>query len=191
MDSQDITPESLDGGAQLTTSSDEGTVSGVESLSLEELNSALGKTYTNKEAALKSLKDTFTFVGKRKEDIMSEISRQNSEALSRANEVVDKVTRLERELWYRDNPDYAQYRGLIEKMGGNPSEVVQSSEFKSVFEKAKGYDETQKLRTVLESSPRVAASKSHLQKADEALKQGNRAQVEDAVAKAVREAYEF
>ena len=188
---QDITPESLEGGAHVTPSSDEGTVSGVDALSLEELNSALGKTYPSKDAALKSLKDTFSFVGRRKEDIVSEVSRQQSEALTKANEVVEKVTRLERELWYRDNPDYSSYRGLIEKMGGSPSEVVNTNEFKEVFTKAKGFDENQKLRTVLESSPRVAASKSHLQKADEAFKQGNRAGVEDAALRAVREAYEF
>lgn len=188
---QDITPESLGGDAHMTASPDEGTVSGVEALSLEELNSALGKTYSNKEAALKSLKDTFAFVGKRKEDVVSELAAKQAEALSKADSVVEKVSRLERELWYRDNPDYAGYRKIIEKIGGNPQDVVNSEEFKEVFTKAKGFDETQKLRTVLESNPRIAAAKETFQKAKEAMETGNKAQGEQMIAQAVREHFKF
>lgn len=188
---QDITPESLGGDAQLTPSPDEGTVSGVEALSLEELNSALGKPYTSKEAALKSLKDTFSFVGKRKEDIMSELASKQAEALSKTESVVEKVSKLERELWYRDHPEYTEYRKIIEKIGGNPQDVVNSEEFKVIFAKAKGFDETQKLRTVLESNPRIAAAKETFQKAKEAIEKGNRVEGEQLIAQAVREHFKF
>lgn len=129
-------------------------------LSLKELNEFLGKDFKDTATALKAVKDTFSYVGKRKEDIVKEVS-------SGTDNIASELKQLKENLFYKDNPDYAPYRALINKMGSNPEEVAQSPEFKAIFEKAKGFDDSQKLKTVLSSSPRLAASRDNISKARE------------------------
>lgn len=91
-------------------------------------------------------------------------------------------------MFYKDNPQYADanVRALIDKLGTSPSEVVASPEFKAVFEKAKGFDDSQKLRTVLDSNPRLATSRDALTKAVEMRKAGASTDaISDLVAEAV------
>ena len=124
------------------------TVSSVDTLSLKEINEHLGKTYKDKESALKSLKDTFSFVGKKIEQAAPVASESN-------NDVAKQLKEMKTDLFYSKNPDYEPYRGVISKMGENPADVVQTPEFKDVFVKAAGYDKIQKSKTVLESNPRI------------------------------------
>lgn len=138
-----------------------------ESMTLSELNGFLGKNFKDKATALSSLKETFSYVGKRKEDILKEAGVYNEATTKEIREIKEN-------LFYKDNPDLTPYRGAISKMGSNPEEVVNTPEFKQIFEKAIGNDKDQKLKSVLVSNPRIAASKDNLTKAREAMESGNR-----------------
>jgi hypothetical protein len=188
MEEQDITAEALGESSQLndapaeTAVETEGKVSdhSAQGLSLDEINSHLGKDFKDKATALKAFKDTFSYVGKKREDILKELdSAKNTEALTA------EIKLIKENMFYDRNPEYAQYRTLIDKLGENPEKVINSSEFKSVYEKAKGFDESAKLKTVLQSSPRLASAQDSLSKAREALSSGNRDKAEDLIARAV------
>lgn len=155
-----------------------------EALTLDELNGLLGKQFKDKSTALQSLKELNSFVGKKKEDIMKEVSG-NSEALS------NEIKQIKENQFYSQNPDLKDYRGIISKLGGNPEEVIASPEFKLIYDKAKGYDETVKLKTVLESNPRLAQSRDNLTKAREAVTSGNQMEAETYAVNAVLDAYKL
>ncbi len=188
MEQEYITPETL-GGADLTdvaASPVKETVSAVtpntaEALSLDELNSFLGKNYKDKDSALKSLKDTFSYVGKKSEDLTPKID---------PNQFISRE-QYERDMFYSQNPELAkpEIKKLIDAMakadGVSPKDVVESDTFKAVFSKVKGYDESQSLKTVLESNPRLASTRDSFSQAQEAMKTGNKAVAEELITKAV------
>jgi hypothetical protein len=200
MEPEIITDDSLPGDAHMTPSGEESAVSTkpadagsaespkpADALTLSEINAHLGKNFKDKDTALKALKDTFVYVGKKKEDIAKEISTEKSSA-EETKKLANEVATLRKEMFYSKNPDHAANRALIEKLGGNPEEVVNMPEYKAVFEKVKGFDENQKLKTVLESNPRIAATRDSFAKAREALKTGNKAEAERLAVEAVMNA---
>lgn len=197
MPNDNTTPDALPGDAQLTPADANGTVGNAagDGLTLAEINNALGKTFTTKDAALKSFKDTFSYVGKKVEDVEKEVlQRINND--TRIDTLAKELQTERIERFYDKNPQYADpsIRKFIESTGKSPVEVVNSAEFKDIFAKVSGFDETQKLRTVLESNPRLASSRDSLTKAREAAKANNgqaNDDVEAAVADAVKSAYGF
>ena len=56
---------------------------------------------------------------------------------------------------------------------GSHNEVAESEAFKTVYEKASKFDETEKARSVLESSPRIGRVRDNLKQAREALEKGD------------------
>lgn len=147
----------------------------VGSLTLAELNAHLGKDFKDTPTALKALQDTFSFVGKRKEDIASEVraelaakadgSASDSSGGSSQGATKSDIQRLETELFYSQNPQYKEYASLISKMGGSPAEVVQMPEFTSVYEKAKVADGVASTRSVVSSNGRLNQTKTVVQEA--------------------------
>lgn len=188
MEPDNNTYDTLDGGnadsdiASSSVKETESTVStdAASSLSLAEINTALGKNFTNKDAALKSFKDTFSYVGKKMETNVD------------PNQYISR-DQYETDMFYTKNPEYekAGVRGIIDSMakseGKKPSDVVNSDSFKTIFSKVRGYDESQSMKSVLESSPHLASSRDNLSKAREAVKSGDRASAEDLAVKAVME----
>lgn len=196
MNEEDITFEALSGEPQLSPSDAPGAVesvtpseTGVEAMSLAELNKHLNKNFPTKEAALKSISDTFSYVGKKREDIEKEVlaKAQNNEQVG---VLAKQLERMEKDRFFDKNPDLAPFREAYEKVGGSPDEFFNSSAFKPIIEKARGYDESQKLRTVLESNPRIASSKDNLSKARELQRtQGHSEAVEKLAVDAVLDVY--
>lgn len=194
MENEDITLESLSGESQLNSADDNKAVEGVaqttadtaDSMTLAELNQYLGKDFKDKATALKSVKDTFSYVGKKKEDIAKEVATTQPDTSKLANELAE----MRKERFFDKNSQYEPYKGIIEKLGSDPSQVVNTPEFKAIFDKAKGYDESQNLKTVLESNPRLASSRDSLSKArDMQSKGGRQSDVENLVANAVLDAF--
>ena len=149
-------PETLVDDAQLTPANGGGTVDS-PALTLAELNSFLGSDFKDKDTALKALKDTKDFVGKRKEDILKDaqpIIKPVDDTL------ISEVQSLKKDLFYTQNPQYKGYEALINKMGGNPAEVVASSEFKTVFEKVSEAEKVTQGKSVVGSNSRLAQTKS-------------------------------
>lgn len=171
-----VSPE-LD-GAHMTPAGGEATVSDDSTLTLAELNQFLGKDFKDKGKALQSLKDTQSFVGKRREDIEAEVraSLQGATPPSTPPSGADapasksEVQSLKNDLFYSEHPQYKEHRTLIEKLGANPAEVVESPEFKAVFEKIQVADEVASKKSIVSSSPRLAQAKSST---DEAVRVAN------------------
>lgn len=169
----------LEGDANVAPAGDQGAVSQPSAaLTLEAINAALGKDFKDTETALKSIKDTSAYVGKRKEDIAKEVGGNN-------DELAGQIKELKENMFYKDNPQYAEYRSLIGRLGGNPEETVGSAEFKVIFDKADGFTKNQNLKSVLTSNSRLAASKDDLTRAREAMNSGNREAAEESATNAV------
>lgn len=133
-------------------------------LSLTELNELTGRNFTSKESALKSIKDTFTFATTRLTDVQNKVEAGVASEMGKLRETVESQNK---EMFYIQNPQYASNRKLIDSLGKNPAEVVNSDVFKETFSKLAEHDKTVKLKTVLESNPRLASSRSNLDKARE------------------------
>ncbi len=132
-------------------------------LTLAELNVLLGREYKDKESALKGIKDTYSFVGKKVE---ASASPTPATPFASAQDV--KV--LQEELFYSQNPDYKDYRKTIAMMGTNPAEVVNSEAFKILWDKIKVADDASSKRSVVSSSPRLAQTQTAM---DEAVRVAN------------------
>lgn len=184
-ENETITPDGQADGSQLNPAAPEAAVSNesTDSLSLAELKTIFGKDFKDKASALKSIEDTYSYVGKRKEDIAREVGGSNEILAS-------ELKQIKENMFFDKNPDYAPYRGLMSKMGGNPEEVANSPEFKNIFEKAVGFDANQNLKSVLVSNQRLASSKDNLTKAREAQQSGNSELADNLVARAVLETLE-
>ena len=184
MEEEDLTNDTQpEGGAEAVGNE------GVAEMSLKEINEALGKNFTDKETALKSIKDTYSYTGKRKEDIISEYKKQAGDS-----ELASKVSSLENMLrdanFYAENPQYKPYKDVISKFGGNPEEVIKDSVFQSTFKKASAYDETEKSKSVLHSNPRLGKITDKITEAKTAMASGDSAKAQDAAVLAVLNAFE-
>lgn len=191
MDQEYITPETLGGedlNNEFASAPVKETVSAVSSntadaLTLNELNSFLGKNYKDIETAKKSLKDTFSYVGKKTEDITPKID---------PNQFISRE-QYEQDMFYSRNAEYAtpEVREVIDAMakakGLSPKDVVTTDAFKAVFSKVKGYDESQSLRSVLETNPRLASTRDSFTRGAENLQAGNKDVGESLITKAVLE----
>lgn len=152
----------LAGEAQLTSSDGSSAVG--ESMTLAELNQMLGKTFTDKSTALKAVKDTFAFVGKRKEDIARELATSNPSA-NQSPDVEAQLKEVKEELFYTQNPQYVEYRSIIKMMGSNPADVVSSDAFKPILENGTVAKEVAKTKSVVASNPRLAQSRTAVESA--------------------------
>lgn len=186
MDTQETTVETQADASQLNAAAVDTASSSVapEAMTLEELNSALGKTFKDKASALKSIGEMNSYVGKKKEDIMNEIM---------GGEVSKEIKQIKENMFYQKRPelDTPEYRAILSKLDANPEVAANDPSFKSLFEKAVGYDKSQNLKTVLESNPRLASSRDHITKAREAKEAGDSRGAADSALKAVLEAYEL
>jgi hypothetical protein len=139
----DTVPEASDvkaseGGEKVSAESQVG----ADNLSLQELNSALNRTFKDRETALKSIKDTYAFVGKKSETVAQ-----------------PEIQELRNELFFTKNPDLEGARPILEALakanGQSLQDAAQSDVFKDTLSKIKGFDETQSKKTVMESSARI------------------------------------
>lgn len=193
MPEEDITLEALDDESQLNSASASETVetkdtlpeSQLRGLSLDELNGTLGKQFKDKESAIKAIKDTFSYVGKKVDQVEAEL--KNNGFISKRE--------LEEIMFYRDNAEFAANKDIIDayatKFGISPAEAVKSSALSGLLAKASKADAYENNQSVIESNPRLVATKSNLDKAkDLAFKKGGSDQMQSLVAKAVLDAYE-
>lgn len=161
----------------------------VESLSLTELNKLLGRKFDSKESALKSIQDTYKFATTRVADIAEKANEATSEQMKKLNDTLEAQNK---EMFYLQHPEYAPHRKLIDSLGKNPAEVVTTDLFKDTYGKLSEHEKTVKLKTTLESNPRLAASRDGLSKAAE-LKAKQHGfvtpEVESLVTNAVIDAY--
>ena len=150
----------------------------------ELLGKELGKTFPDDETALKAVKDTFSYVGKKQETKAAPVDTNNF------------VPRREFEdlAFYSENPEYKSAKDLIQaldKEGKGAAAVVASDQFKSVYEKVKSYDETQQSKSVLQSNPRLGQVVDKLTQAREASSAGDSSKAAQLATRSVIEAFEL
>jgi len=154
-----------------------------EAMTLEELNAHLGRNFTNKEAALKALKDTFSYVGKKTEP---------SEDLLKAKGYMTK-DEFENELFFRDNPNHKANQKILESIakadGVSLAKAAETPEYKKLFEDSSEYEKVQSLKTVLNPNPRLQQAVEKTQSVAELTKQGRKDDAGIEAARAVIEAY--
>jgi len=193
MPDENITLEALDGESHVNSSSASETVTPEEKplsdaqlrgLSLDELNETLGKQFKDKDSAIKAIKDTFSYVGKKVDDV---------EAQLKSKGFISKKE-LEEVLFFRDNPEYGAHKDIIDayasKFGISAKEAVKSEALSGLLAKAQKADSYENTQSVIESNPRLVASRSNLDKARDMAMSRNSEQVQSLVAKAVLDAYE-
>src|ERR1035437_7544311 len=128
MENGTTTPEGQAGAQTVAggASAPAGTGPSVGELSLKELNTLLNKNYLDKDSALSSIKETFSFVGKK-----AEAFRATAPAPAIDPAIAEQLREMKTELFYSKNSQYdtPEYREVISKMGENPAEVVQGAAF--------------------------------------------------------------
>lgn len=130
-----------------------------EALSLADINKTLGRNYADLPSALAGIAETYKYVGSK--TAPAPAAQAQSQPVQDQGTVASKadVESLKAELFYSKHPEYEGYRSLIAKMGSNPSEVVDTPEFKDVFEKVKVADDVSKQRSVVSSNSRLGQTK--------------------------------
>jgi hypothetical protein len=177
----DLTDQTLPDAAHVDAA--DGVAAAEQSLSLAELEATLGKKFPNKEVALKAVKDTFNYVGSK--------SAAADPAPAVPNDVMEKLSSLEQEVFYANHPEYKGHEAIIKAMGSNPAEVVGGEAFKTYFEKAKVADEVAQTKSVVASNARVAQTKSQIDTAVTAANAGQTDAMLGALTEAIREQYEL
>ena len=160
----------------------------------EVIGGTLNREFKTDEDALKAIKETQDFVGKRDEDIRKEIKASYTEKTEEAQATVERLAKLEAEVknssFYNDHPEYKEHKDLIAKFGENPSEVIASDDFKKVYEPLKAYQENEQSKSVLHSNPRLGKANDKITEARELAKKGNFKGAEDTAVNAVLDVFE-
>ncbi len=144
--------ESGDENPAVNSESVNSTTDGEPKLTLEELNKSLGKEFPDIETAVKSVKDTYSYIGKKKDDVKREVI----ESVKDDPNYMTK-TEYEKERFFDKNPDYKPFKELL---GDNPSEKIKDEAVGSVISDAIEHRKTQGNKSVIHSNARVADQSS-------------------------------
>lgn len=177
MNNDNITPGSNPDVNQLGTPGGQGAVGGQNPqepiFTLSELKTALGKDFKDKDTALKSLKDTQSYVGRvgQLEGQLREFqgSNQTPAATGEIAAMKAQLEAIQEDNFFERNPDFKSLRPVVRTFakanGKRLEEVIELPEIKDLVNKVSGYDKSQSMRTVLESNPRLASSQDKITKA--------------------------
>ena len=197
MSEEVITPDTLPDGADVTPSSGEGADDAA--ISLEEIASVLGKEFKNKETALKSIKDTFNFVGAtgqvkaKLDEAKAKLGTDDKGVLSALSKLMENPNPSENfvsrdqymeDMFFKDNPNLSELREPLRAMktaseaskGMDWSAFVASETVKPIVEKVTGYNEAQSKKSVLETNPRLGVATDALGKARVAIQEATKAE---------------
>lgn len=161
------------------------------------LKQITGKDFPTNEAAIKSVQDTYKYVGESGQKIKT-METQLTEAQNAAAatpELAQTVAQLQAQVaqneFYNSNPQYntPEAKALISKFGSNPAEVIKDDLFVKTFTALKTTAEMDQSKSVLHSNPRLGQAQDNMTQASEALKAGNTAAAENNAVAGVIEAY--
>ena len=174
MDNQ--TPDTQLETVDVAAPSGEEAVSEPIALSLEEINEMTGKTYKDKDSALKSIKDMSSMAG-RVADLQG---KREEPKVAKTPEAADdsRFQALETELFLSRNPSHEAnlevLQALASSAGVSLKEATELPAYTALYEKAVGYDENQNKRTIAGSNNRVAQSDSNADELAEAIGDPNK-----------------
>lgn len=184
------------------------------------LGQVLGKSFKDDATALKSIKDTFDFVGKAGSyqsnikkltakfatdelgviSLMENLANQSTETqvTQPTESVMGEIQALKQQVeeseFFAERPDLKEHKDLLRELRGSTgkrlSEVAELPSVKSLLEKARAADEMERSKSVLQSNPRLGQVRDKLAEAREAAKSGNDAVAKSAAVSAVLDAFE-
>ena len=199
---EDITPNGLPDDGNSSAAGGAASVGGAELLDLSELNQLLGKNFPTKDAAMKSIKDTFSYtgqVGQLRAELNSLRSGQAaaSSSSSQDSELSSTVKALQAELdeqrFVTERPELKDYlptlRELRNSTGKTLNELLSNESLRPLFEKSLAQDAVQKKRSVLESNPRLGQMRNKTDESRAALEKGNLGLAKETAVSAVLDAY--
>jgi hypothetical protein len=169
-------------------------------ITLSELNKGLGKDFKDKDTALKSLKDTQSYVAQ-VGTLKSQLEKLQSQPSSpqASGEIADlkaQLNNIQTENFFERNAPLKAIRTTVEAFtkaqGKTLQEVAELPEIKELLVKVSGFEQSQKMRTVLESNPRLASMQDKMTKAQELAATKSRkaiGEAADIAVSAVMDAY--
>lgn len=203
-DPQEADVTSGEGGDQ--ESADQTSNDDASQLTLAELEAVTGKTFESKEKALKSLRDTTSYVGdlgskvaKYQErygslDQESEKSKDDDESTSDSDNDVMTKEDYRREKWFDSNPQFAAHRDVIEalseKHNVKPEEVVEMEGVKSLFSSRTELEELKSQKSVATSNNRVGQKSEEMDEANKTISEASQARLQGDHAMAERKSLE-
>lgn len=161
------------------------------------LKTVLNKDFPTNEAAIQSLKDTFSYVGSMGQKVKT-LETQLQEAQSQvqatpdlAKAVAELTSKVNQGQFYTEHPEYntPAIKALITDMGGNPEEVIQKESFKAAAAALKTTTEMDASKSILHTNPRLGQVQDTMTKAAEAQKAGNSEEAAAQATAAVLDAY--
>ncbi len=93
-----------------------------------------------------------------------------------------------------DRPELKEHLGLLKDLrssGQSLREASESEKFKNVFDKVHGYDEIQKSKSVLESSPRLGRVRNKTEEARKLSEEGKQMAANKSAVSAVLDAFDL
>ena len=189
--------EYLDGGNQ-PTSQENASVGDGEMFNLSEINTLLGRNYSSKDVALKSIKETYSYTGKvgqlqKQVEALSSGSQQPQASNELESTVKALQVQLEESTFFAERPELKEYATTLREAratsGKSLADIASSEAYKSLFEKALAQDAVQKKRAVLDPTNRLGTVKNKMSDAREALKSGNVDGARSGAVESVLEAY--
>lgn len=195
----DITHDGLPEGGNLSDAGGAVSVSGSESLNLSEINTLLGKNFPTTAAALKSIKDTYSYTGqvgalRAQLEAASAPQVQPAQANTALESTVKALqAQLDEQTFLAERPDYKDYlptlRELRNSTGKSLAELTSSEAFKPLFEKSLAQDAAQKKRAVLDPTSRLGQVRDKMQEAKTFLKEGDVNKARETAVSNVLDAY--
>lgn len=162
----------------------------------------LNKDFETDEAAEKAIKDTFSYVGefgkvkKLAEDkgitIEQAIQSFNKNTDGQNDQFVSRE-QYEKDMFYEKNPSYAPYSKIINALAKDLNikihEVINTDEFKGMFDKAQKFDEIDTSKSVLKSNPKLGVVKDKMAEAGKSLQAGDYDSAKKSAVGAVLDAF--
>ena len=187
---EDVITHDASPDASQLNAADGGGADVTSSLSLDELNTYLGKNFKDKDTALKSLKDTYRYVGNPTVDALAQKIGADPERVTEAlktlingQEGVVTQAQLQEERFFDKNPHLEELRPVLTRLrSSDPTaksmswdEFVKSPTAATLVEKVTGYNEIQGKKSILESNPRLGVATDKLTQARQLTEQARQA----------------
>ena len=176
MEDNDITSESLPGAQDVGASDGKSEAVGSESAKsfAKQVSELLGKDFVDDESAAKAIKDTFSYVGKKREQIAEEVKRNDIDM----SKFVPRE-QYEEDQFFAKHPEYSELKSII-RDGARANNVsvdkyTETEAFKTLFGKVSGFEEVQKKKSVLESNPRLGMASDKAKTAVEKIRESSKA----------------
>lgn len=138
-----------------------------DAITLEEIEQVLGKKFPNKETALKSWKDTYSYVGKKSEPAPAPVQQSADNFVSKEQ--------YEEDMWFAAHPDVADQKTLVRALkketGKTLDEVLELPELKPLLEAKKAQAENSK--SVIHGNSRIANTADYQTDLEQAIQTGN------------------